>query len=159
MSTEQNKATFRRFIEEVWNKGNLAVLDEIAAPDLDLHFMPPGLEIMKRFMMSYREAFPDVSITIEDLFAEGDRTVARLRMSGTHRGPYLTPFKTLILPTGKTFSIQIIDIWRFNANGKWAECWSGFDRLGQLQQLGVIPEAGQNSKDASPSTLTATLQG
>src|SRR5689334_14201654 len=141
MSTEQNKVNYRRFIEEVWNKGNLAVLDEIAAPNLDTHFLPPDLEIMKRFMVSYQEAFPDVSIRIEDLFAEGDRIVARLRMSGTHRGPYLNPLKTVMPPTGKKFNIQIIDICRFDPNGKWVECWSGFDELGQLRQLGAIPEA------------------
>ena len=159
MSTEQNTANFRRIIAEVWNKGDLAVLDEIASPDIDTHFLPPGLETMKRFMRSFREAFPDVTIAIEDFIAKEDRAVARMTMSGTHRGPFFTPLKTVLPPTGKSFRIQIIDIWRFDANGKWVECWSGFDELGLLEQLGGIPEAEQNSSEARPPTLSAASQG
>ncbi len=143
MSSEQNQASFRRFIDEVWNKGNLAVTDEIASPRLVLHFMPPGTPpgagTINRFIASFRAAFPDVSVTVEDQFAEGDRIVTRWTMKGTQRGPYSFDMKTLMPPSGKTFSVQGIDICRFDDNGKWAECWSTVDRLGQLQQLGVMP--------------------
>ena len=148
MSTEQNKASFRRFIEEAWNKGNLAVTEEIASPNLVLHFMPPGTarrcRRINQFIASFRAAFPDVTITVEDQFAEGDRVVTRWTMKGTQRGPYTTDLKTLMPPSGKTFSAQGIDICRFDSSSKWTECWSNFDRLGRLQQLGVIPAAGVN---------------
>ncbi len=146
MSTEQNKATFRRFIEEAWNKGNLAVTQEVASPELVLHFMPPGTppgpETINRHIASVRAAFPDVSITVEDQFADGDKVVTRWTMKGTQRGPYTNDLKTPMPASGKTFEAQGIDICRFDGNGKWAECWSSFDRLGRLQQLGALTAVG-----------------
>lgn len=145
MTVEQNKATLRRFVEEVWNKGNLAVAAEIVSPGLVMYILPPGtppgLEPFKRFFAQVRAAFPDVHITIEDLVAEGDRVAARLVMTGTHLGPYFTDAKAPLPPTGKRFTMKGIDIWRFDENGKWIECWSTYDRLAQLQQLGAIPVA------------------
>lgn len=145
MSTEQNNANFCQIIEEAWNKGNLAVLDELASPGLVVHFLPPGTppggESMKQHIQLTRAAFPDIRITVEDQFAAGDKIVARCTMTGTQRGSYLNHLKTLMPPTDKRFSVAGIDIWRFDPNGKWAECWSSLDRLGMLQQLGVIPAA------------------
>ncbi len=149
MSTEQNKASFRRFIEEAWNKGNLEVTEEISSPDLVLHFMPPGTPTgagpINRFIASFRSAFPDVSITVEDQFADGDRVVTRSTIKGTQRGPFALDPKTVMPPSGKTFSIQALDICRFDGHGKWAECWGGWDRLGMLQQLGALPEDGSDA--------------
>ncbi len=148
MSTEQNEANYRRFIEEAYNKGNLAVLDEIASPGLVLHFLPPGTppgpESMKRVIASSRAAFPDIRITVEDQVAAGDKVVGHWTMTGTHQGPYMNHLGNLMPPTGKRFSAQGIDIWRFDGNGKWVECWSSFDRLGLLQQLGAIPASGSS---------------
>ncbi len=155
MSTEQNKANYRRFIEEVWNKGSLDVFEEIASPDVVFHSppgTPPGWEGMKQVIASFRAAFPDVCLTVEDQIAEKDRTVVRLTITGTHRGPFRSPLKTL-LPTGKTIHIQVIDILRHDANGKLAECWSGFDVFGMLQQLGVIPAADPSDSEAITSTV------
>ncbi len=147
MSTEQNKANYRRFIEEAWNKGNLAVIEEIMSPGLVLHSppgMPPGWESMKQLIGQFRAAFPDVYLTIEEQIAERDRTVSRLTITGTHRGPFRNHSQTL-MPTGNRISVQVIDIFRHDANGKLAECWSGLDMLGMLQQLGAIPEASPSS--------------
>ena len=163
MSTEQNKATYRRFVEDGWNKGDLAVLDEISLPGLVLHFLPPGTppgaETMKRFMASFRVAFPDVSFVIKAQIAEADTVVGRWTMSGTHSGPYHNDLRILMPPTGKRFSAEGIDIWRFDSNGKWAECWSSFDRLGRLQQLGAILATEPNPSQATQSTLAAALRG
>jgi predicted ester cyclase len=148
MSTEQNKANYLRFIEEAMNKGNLVVAEELASPGLVVHFLPPGTppgpESMKRLVVSTRAAFPDFRATVEDLVAEGDKLVARCTMTGTHRGPYLNHLKTVMLPTSKRFSVQGIDFWLYDSNGKLLEFWSGLDRLGMLQQLGAIPAAGSN---------------
>jgi predicted ester cyclase len=156
MSTEQNKDNYRRFIEEVWNKGNFDVLEEIASPGVAFHSppgTPPGWEGMKKVIASFRAAFPDVCLTIEDQIAESDRTVTRLTITGTQRGPYLNHLKTLMPPTGKTVRIQVIDIFRHDANGKLAECWSSFDRLGLLQQLGALPAADPTASEAIASSL------
>ncbi len=143
MSIEQNKDIYRRFIEEAWNKGNLGVVEEIMSPGLVLHSppgMPPGWESMKQLIAQFRAAFPDVCITVEDQIAERDRTVTRLTITGTHLGPFRNHSKPL-MPTGKRISVQVIDIFRHDDNGKLTECWSGFDQLGMLQQLGAIPLA------------------
>jgi predicted ester cyclase len=153
VSNEQNKATYRRFIEEAWNQGDLAVLDEIASPALVLHFLPPSIpqaESLKHLIASFRSTFPDLRLTVEDQLAEGDRTVARITMSGTQRGPYMNPLGTLMPPTGKRFSVQIIDVFRYDGDGKWAECWSGFDQLGMLQQLGALPAVVPSTPGAMP---------
>ncbi len=155
MSTEQNKANYRRFIEDAWNKGNLGVIEEIASPNVIFHSprgTPPGWESAKQIIASFRTAFPDVCITVEDQIAESDRTVTRLTITGTHRGPFQSRLKT-IMPTGKTISVQVIDIFRHDANGKLAECWSGFDVFGMLRQLGAIPAADPDASEAIASTL------
>ncbi len=158
MSTEQNIANYRRFIEEAWNKGNVAVINELAAPGLVLRFMPPGTppgaESIQRHITMMRAAFPDVTITIEDQVAEGNKVVTRWTMAGTHRGPYLNHLKVVMPPTGRKFSAGGIDIWRYDANGKWVECWSSFDRLGMLQQLGALPAAGPNASQVVPAANT-----
>ncbi len=154
MSTEQNKASLHRFIEEVLNKGNFSVIDEIVSPDLVLHNLPPGTppgaESLTQFIGRNRTAFPDIHYTIEDQVAEGDRVAVRLVVTGTHLGPYRTNVGDPLPPTGKRFSMQGLDIWRFDEDGKWVECWSTYDRLSQLQQLGVIPAAEPKQERAIP---------
>ncbi len=154
MSTEQNKAYYRRFIEEVWNQGDFGVVEEIASPDVAFHSppgTPPGWESMKQVIASFRTAFPDVRLTVEDQIAEKDRTVTRLRITGTHRGPFSSRLKT-INPTGKKISIQVIDIFRHDANGKLAECWSGFDVFGMMQQLGAIPASDPSDREVTTTS-------
>jgi predicted ester cyclase len=146
MSTEKNKANYRRFIEEVWNKGNLDVIEEISSPNIIFHSPPgtlPGWESVKQVIGSFQAAFPDVCLTVEDQIAERDRTVTRLMITGTHRGPFHSLGKTL-MPTGKRISVQVIDIFRHDANGQLAECWSGFDMFGMLRQIDAIPVADVN---------------
>lgn len=137
--SEANKAIARRFIEEAFNKGNLAVLDEIVAPDhKDLGpgsfpDLPPGPEGSKRLVSVYRNAFPDVHLTIEDQVAEGDKVVTRWTGRGTHKGEL-----TGIPPTGKSTVTTGMGIDRI-VNGKIVESWGIFDQLGLLTQLGVVP--------------------
>jgi predicted ester cyclase len=129
MSTEENKAVVRRGIEEVWNQKNVAIVDEIAAPDYVSHnpaMTTHGLEQYKQLVMMYFTAFPDIHLTIEDEIAEGDKVVTRV-----------TAFMG-IPPTGKQAVVTGIVIDRF-ANGKTVEAWNNLDDLGLLQQLGVIP--------------------
>ncbi len=154
MSTEQNKASLQRFVEEVWNKGNLAVIEEMVSPNLVIHSLPPGtppgVESLTRFIERNRTAFPDIHYTLEDLIAEGDRVAVRLVATGTHLGPYRTNLGDPFPPTGKRFSMKGLDIWRFDEDGKWVECWSTYDRLSQLQQLGAIPSAEPKQERAIP---------
>lgn len=136
--SQHNTMQVRRAIEEIWNRGNYAVLGEFAADDIVIHASPPGQEIHGRegiiqFYGALRAAFPNLHFTVEDQIADGDRVVTRWTASGTHEGEFQS-----IPPTGKTVRITGIDIDRF-AGGKVVECWPEVNELGLLHQLGVIP--------------------
>jgi steroid delta-isomerase-like uncharacterized protein len=136
--SEHNKTLVRRVIEEIYNRGNLAAADELAASDLVVHLTSQeicGREGAKQYVAALRAAFPDLRMTIEDQIAEGDRVVTRWTARGTHMGEFQG-----ILPTGKQARVAGIDIDRI-ADGKTVECWSHMDELGMMQQLGVIPIA------------------
>jgi steroid delta-isomerase-like uncharacterized protein len=139
MSTEDNKSLVRRGIEEVWNQKNLAIVDELGAPDYISHnptMTTHGLEQYKQLVTMYFSAFPDLHITIEDQVAEGDKVVTRWTAGGTQQGAFMG-----IPPTGKQAVVTGITIDRF-ANSKAVETWNNSDDLGMLQQLGVIPAMG-----------------
>ena len=136
-SAEENKAIFRRYVEEVGNEGNFDLADQIfdryLAHQPDGSVLERGPEDVKQFMGEFREAFPDFRSEIEDQIAEGDRVVTRWRMHGTHRGEFRG-----IAPTGNALDITGIGIFRFS-NGKVVESWDNFDQLGMMRQLGAIP--------------------
>ncbi len=87
---EDNKATFRRFYEGAWNAGDLTVVDELLAMDFVNHEVTdaavPHRELYKQAVIETRTAFPDWTLTIDDLIAEGEKVVARWRSHGTHTG-------------------------------------------------------------------------
>jgi len=144
MSTEDNKATLRRFFEEVWNRGNLAVIDELLSSNHAFHEPNSpepirGPEGFKQYVIMNRNAFPDAHITIEDLIAEGDKVTNRFTFTGTQKGDLMG-----IPPTGKRVTVTAIVISHVVA-GKFVESWINSDGLGMLQQLGVIPTPGQAS--------------
>ncbi len=137
--SEQNKALARRSLEEIWNKGNLAVADELIAPNHVAHDPAnpnagSGPEATKQQASMYRTAFPDLQITIDDQVAEGDQVVTRWTARGTHRGDLMG-----IAPTGKQMTVTGINITRI-AGGKAQEDWTNWDTIGMMQQLGVVPQ-------------------
>ncbi len=144
MSTEENKATVRRFTEEGWNQGNIAVFDELSAPNWVFHdpTLPDvrTLAEYKSWATEVLRAFPDFHATIEDMIAEGDQVVVRYTLRGTNTGDIVTPMP--IPATGKQVSVTGIAIVRF-AGGKGVEVWEQDDNLGFFQQLGLIPAPGQ----------------
>lgn len=140
--SEQNKHLVRRSVEEVWNEGNYAVVDELVASDFVIHASTPDEEVhgpegAKEYFRMLRQAFPDIHFTIEDQIAEGDRVVTRWTARATHAGAFKG-----IPPTGVQGTITGIDIDRI-ANDKVVECWTNLDELGLMQQLGVIATPGQ----------------
>lgn len=135
--SEQNKQLIRRGVDEVWNRGNLDAANEMLASDFVNHATglleeTTGSEGIKTFFGALRSAFPDLTFTIEDHIAEGDRVVTRWSAVGTHKGDFQG-----IPATGKRVQISGTDIDRIE-NGKIAECWMSMDELGLLQQLGVV---------------------
>ena len=137
MSTEENKALIRRFYEEVFNQRNLAALDDFYAPDHIDHTLPPGLPVgpegTKQAITTMLEGFPDLRISIENMIADQDKVVIRFTTHGTQQG-----MLGAIPPTGKQVAVSTIEITRI-VDGKIVEDWGLDDRLGMLQQLGLVP--------------------
>ena len=143
MSTEQNKAIIRRWIEEGWNQGNTDMADEVYASGFtakDIHDQSKvlqGPQGIKQSVMETRAALPDIHFTIDHLIAEGDLVVGAFTIRGTHKGVLAG-----IPPTGKQVTMRGISIDRIR-NGKFVETWTYFDALGFLQQLGALPAEGE----------------
>ena len=137
--SEQNKALARRGMEEVFNQGKFEVINELVARNAVFHdpSVPGGKfegpEGLKQFAQIYRNAFPDLKITINDQIAEGDKVVTRWTGTGTHKGELMG-----IAPTGKHSTVTGITCERYQ-DAKMIESWGSYDMLGMLQQLGVVP--------------------
>ncbi|MEM3458485.1 MAG: ester cyclase [Candidatus Bathyarchaeia archaeon] len=138
MSLEENKAIVRALFEAI-NKQNLALLDELMAPDFVLHMhaqQMKGWEVNRQVVEGEIKAFPDLYVAIEDIIAEGDKVCVRLQETGTHRGEYHG-----LAPTGNKLSYTVIAIWRI-FEGKIVEGWIVYDQMDFLKQLGVIEWEG-----------------
>jgi steroid delta-isomerase-like uncharacterized protein len=114
MSVEEHKAFVRRYVEEPWNKGNVAALDELCAPNFHLEGLG-GVEALKAAITDFRMSFPDLHFTVEEIIAEGDKVAYRWTARGTHQGKYEG-----IAPTGKTITSTGITIIRL-VDGKVVE--------------------------------------
>jgi steroid delta-isomerase-like uncharacterized protein len=134
MSTAENKALAHRFVA-AFNGGAWDDLDAIVDAGVVTHGAAPvaGLAALKQVFAGFRAAFPDITETIEDILAEGDRVVSRITVRGTHRGDLMG-----IPATGRSVAVTGIVLDRI-AGGKIAEEWNQSDMLGLLRQLGAIP--------------------
>jgi len=134
MSSVENKALYRRYIELLWQPDRL---NEVLAPNFVAHDLPPGLppgqDGLKALRRLVEHAFPDLKPTIRDILAEGDRVAARVGLEGTHRGDFMG-----VAATGRPVATEVFEIVRIEA-GKIAERWVLRDRLSEFQQLGVLP--------------------
>jgi len=125
MGIEENKELVRRYNDEIWNKHNLEKFNEFASG-----------EESEDHVRQFLTAFSDVQLTIDDLIAEGDKVVARLRATATNTGSFAGN-----LPTGNKVEINSIRIYRI-ADNKIVETWAMQDRLGLMEQLGLVQSAG-----------------
>jgi steroid delta-isomerase-like uncharacterized protein len=135
--SETNKAIYSRAWQELMNTRNLAIVDELFAPNYvrhDPHFPLRGREALKRFVTTLHNGFSDIRFTIDDLIAEGNKVVKRFTLTCTHTGTFReTP------PSGKRLTLTGLTLGRI-AHGHILEEWEGTDWLGWQQQLGIIPE-------------------
>jgi len=137
--SEENKAIARRALEEVFSgQGNLDVADELFATDYVGHDPASledirGPEGVKEFGSMYRNAFPDVQLSVQEQVAEGDMVATRWIASGTHQGDLMG-----IAPTGNRVTVAGTSVERI-VDGKIEETWDNYDALGMMQQIGAIP--------------------
>jgi len=133
VSEEENKAIFRRYVEEVTNQGKLDLADEIfdkyLAHQPDGSTLQRGPEHVKRFTGEFRSAFSDFHCDIEDQIAEGDKVMTRWRMRGIHQGEFRG-----MAPTNREMELNGIGIFRFSSEGKVVESWDSYDQLSLMRQ-------------------------
>ena len=145
MSGEGHKALVRRFYEELWNRGEERIADELFATDYVRHDLrpgnaPPGAEGQKTIARQFRAAFPDVRLEVDVVLADEQYVAARWTIRGTHRGVWGD-----IAPTGRRAEFCGVNIFRF-AGDRVVELWNHRDDLGLMQQVGAPIYAGHPDK-------------
>ncbi|MBY0398329.1 MAG: ester cyclase, partial [Thermoleophilia bacterium] len=130
-------ATVRRLYELI-NAGDIDAFGDLLADDFVEHEELPGgaptKQGVKDFFRMQIAAFPDMAMTPQDVIDGGDKVVARVRFTGTHRGEFMG-----IPPTGRSVDVQLIDIIRCEDDGLAHEHWGVFDAMAMMQQLGAAP--------------------
>jgi steroid delta-isomerase-like uncharacterized protein len=148
VSAEDNEAIIRRWIEAYNDRDRQAEAD-LLAPNYVAHVPGApgplvGLEAWTQFSGSFAQAFPDIRLTVEDIFSAGEMVAARVAFHGTHQGEFQG-----MPPTGKEVAFSSIEVNRV-VDGKVEEHWVELDLFGLMQQLGAIPEP-EHSEEASPT--------
>ena len=142
MSTSDNKAIIRCFVEEVLNKRNAALIDELYSNDYVGHDpdrpAPRRMEDMKQIMdQMLGKVFPDAQYSIDGLYAEDDVVIWHWTFRATHQGEVMG-----IPPSGKPINISGVNIFRI-VNDKVVEDWVYRDTIGMMRQMGAMPAPGQ----------------
>jgi steroid delta-isomerase-like uncharacterized protein len=150
--SEENKALVRRWFEEVWNRGRAEAIDELFAEDGVAHGLAGerGRELrgpggFRPFHESFRAAFPDIEVVVEDAVAEGDMVAARCSVRGTHRSPALG-----FAATNRPVEFEGVAIVRIRG-GQIVEAWNFFDFMSMYRQLDVL-DLRLAADEALPST-------
>jgi steroid delta-isomerase-like uncharacterized protein len=136
--SQENVATSKRGLEEGFNRGNLSVVDEDTTEDFVNHDPLVGdqdREASKQSIAGYRQAFPDLHLTIEDIFAADDKVVIRWSVQGTFENDFMGLKATHEVGD----PVRGITIDRYEG-GKIAESWSQWDTLTFMRDIGAIPE-------------------
>lgn len=145
----RNKRTARRALEEIYARGNLELLDELIHFEFVDHEpgypeLATGPDSVRETVQQLRGAFSDLRFEVEDEIAEGDRVVQRVVMRGRHTGPLAGGN-----PTGRSFAVRHIYIWRIAGDGRIIEHWGSRDDLGLLRQLRLLAMAGDDEQASS----------
>jgi len=127
----------RRIFDQAFNQGDLEVVDELVAADIDAHtasWGAPGSRLgLKQMIANLRSAFPDLRCIVEDEIRERDKVAAYWIMRGTHEGSYFGN-----QPTGRSIAVQGF-IFARTADGQIVESQILIDQIAILQQIGVVP--------------------
>ena len=143
MSTEASRALVHRLFDEVINRWNFAVLDQIFAPIFrvapDEGRPARGAEDARQFFQWLQSVYPDLNYTIDDVVVEGELAVARVHARGTHRGEWHGHSPTgLPVEYAEMIMLRIVD-------GRITEWWIALDRLHILEQIGAYKGTARSS--------------
>lgn len=130
---EQNKALYRRFIQEIFNEGRLERVGEFTAPNYRVRDLPPGtpdgVETLKQIVSLFRAGFPDLSVTLDEVIGEGDTVAARATTRGTHKGKIFN-----VEPSGNKIAVSGLTMVKIE-NGKLVESCVKNDMQALMAQL------------------------
>ena len=139
----------QRLMNEGFNEGNLAVIDELFAENFTIHPSGDGRSAFKESAIALRGMFPDIYAQADQIVVQGNWASFHFNMSGTFANPYVTS-QGSIAPTGEFASITMNVFLRYDDEGKVAEEWDYFDNYGFLTQIGVL-EGVQPATTTEPS--------
>lgn len=153
---QRNKDVVRLVTEKGFNEGDLAGITQYFTPDYEVHApgvppLPPGAGAFHAAVTLWREAFPDIHVTVEDVVCEGAKVYCRFTTRGTHTGPLMG-----IPATGKQVTVYEMSCHRLSA-GKVAESWIGDNVPSILHQIGALappqhgPAGGMAADQAEPA--------
>src|SRR5215471_264077 len=140
-SSEEAKEIIRRWNEEGWSGGNYELANEIISPNMTVHgaggqsvgMGPDGLVDLIR---TWRTAFPDGRMEIDDIIVEGDTVAIRNTWYGTHEAEFYG-----VAPSGNSVAVTSVGIDRVT-DGLVSEGWGELDMVGMMQQMGALPMVG-----------------
>ena len=133
--SEENKRLINRIYDEAISSGMYDVINELVAPNFQAHGLPMsvyGPEEFRNSIKTFRAAFPDLYMLVEEQIADGDRVSNQGYITGTHRAEFLG-----VPASGEQIKVNVISIWRFE-EGKLAEIWLQLDNLSLMQQIGAV---------------------
>jgi steroid delta-isomerase-like uncharacterized protein len=137
--SEENKELLRRWFDELWNNGRAEVIDELFDENGIAHGLADdpsnpikGPDDFRPFYTTFRQAFPNMKIVIEDMVAEGDKVAARCSVRGKHEGELMGRAATQSPVEFTGMTIVRID------NGKIVEAWNNFDFMTMYKQCGHL---------------------
>jgi steroid delta-isomerase-like uncharacterized protein len=139
MTAATNKARYGEFIQAIFNEARFDRLGDFLAPSYAIQEAPPGTapggEGVRQVVTMFRTAFPDMTITLDEVIAEGDTVAALSRLRGTHRGEFMG-----VAPTGKTVSVTSLTMVRLE-DGRLTKSWVKNDVASLMRQLGAGSQA------------------
>ncbi|SRR5579871_386727 len=142
--SEANKKLFQRWMQDVWNEGREATIDELCAPDVvgyglgDVDPVLHGPAGFKVFWRNLRGALSDLRMTVDDVVAEDDHVIGRIVLEGVHSGD------TLGVPASRRKVRVAGIIWLRIGEGRIVEAWNSWDQLGLLRQIGALASPNQD---------------
>lgn len=143
---QKNMDVAREFVDKVFNNGDTAFASQHTAANFVEHNptpgQGPGAEGFNKGVVEFRNGFPDLHITIDDMMAKGDKVIIRSTMTGTNKGAMMG-----MPATNKPVKVEGIDIIRI-VDGKQTEHWGQYDAMAMMTQMGMMPPMGAGKMDA-----------
>lgn len=143
MSEKEHKEVILRIYEEVFNQGNIDLIDELYQPDVIIHdpYLPGetarGTALIKDLCQAYSQAFPDLHYQVGELIADGEKIASQWHATGTHQGMLQLGADQFLQPSGEKVSVYGISLARF-VEGSIAEVWQVVDMLGAFRQMKAV---------------------